>query len=121
MDTRTLTDKQKKFLDVLYEGAGGDIRSAMRLAGYSDGTACYNVTTALSEEIADLTIKFIAQSSTKAVYSMYEVMTNPVALGNKEKMSAAKDLLDRAGFGKTEKVEIKTSEPLFILPAKKES
>lgn len=116
-----LTEKQQKFLDVLYEEAQGDIRTAMDIAGYSKSTIKRDVTEPLSEQIADLTLKFISQSSTKAAYSMYEVMTNPVALGNKEKMAAAKDLLDRAGFGKTEKIEVKAEEPLFILPAKNDS
>ena len=49
---------------------------------------------------------------------MLDVMQNPTDLGNKEKMSAAKDLLDRAGFVKTDKVEIKAESPLFILPPK---
>jgi hypothetical protein len=40
-------------------------------------------------------------------------------LGAKEKMAAAKDLMDRAGFTKTEKIEVSTKEPVFILPAKK--
>lgn len=116
-----LTEKQQKFLDVLYEEAQGDIRVAMKLAGYSESTAKRDVVEPLTEQIADLTLKFIAQSSTKAAYSMYEIMANPVALGNKEKMAAAKDLLDRAGFGKTEKIEVKAEEPLFILPAKNDS
>jgi len=47
-----------------------------------------------------------------------QVMQNPTDLGNKEKMSAAKDFLDRAGFVKTDKVEVKTDSPLFILPPK---
>ena len=33
-------------------------------------------------------------------------------------MAAAKVLLDRAGFVKTEKVEVKSESPLFILPPK---
>lgn len=119
--SKALTEKQQKFLDVLYEEAHGDIRTAMNIAGYSPTSAQSTVTVPLAEEIADLTLKFIAQSSTKAAYSMYEIMTNPVALGNKEKMAAAKDLLDRAGFGKTEKIEVKAEEPLFILPAKNDS
>jgi hypothetical protein len=45
-------------------------------------------------------------------------MQNPTDLGNKEKMAAAKDLLDRAGFVKTDKVEVKSDSPLFILPPK---
>jgi hypothetical protein len=49
---------------------------------------------------------------------MAEVMGNPTDLGNKEKIVAAKDLLDRAGFVKTDKVEVKAANPLFILPEK---
>jgi hypothetical protein len=45
-------------------------------------------------------------------------MENPTDLGNKEKMAAAKDLLDRAGFVKTDKVEVTAESPLFILPPK---
>lgn len=118
---KSLTENQQKFLDVLYEEAQGDIRVAMDLAGYSKATPKKDVTGPLAEEITELTMKFIAESSTKAVYSMYSVMADPTKLGNKEKMAAAKDILDRAGFAKTEKVEVKTSEPLFILPAKNAS
>ena len=63
----------------------------------------------------------IATAGSKAAYSMMQVMTNPTDLGNKEKMAAAKDFLDRAGFVKTDKVEIKAENPVFILPPKNES
>ena len=33
-------------------------------------------------------------------------------------MIAAKDLLDRAGFAKTEKVNVESNGGLFVLPAK---
>ena len=49
---------------------------------------------------------------------MFEVMNSPTDLGNKEKMAAAKDVLDRSGFIKTEKVEVSAANPLFILPRK---
>jgi hypothetical protein len=116
---RNLTEQQQKFLDVLYEEAKGDVRLAMKLAGYSSTTPSKIVTNSLSEEITELTQRFIAQSSTKAVYSMFEVMQDPTKLGNKDKMLAAKDILDRAGFGKVDKVELKAKEPVFILPAKR--
>jgi len=48
------------------------------------------------------------------------VMLNPTDLGNKEKMAAAKDILDRGGFKPTEKLDVKTESPVFILPAKKD-
>lgn len=120
MAKRELTEQQQKFLEVLYDEAKGDIRTAMNLAGYAPKSSKRVVTNPLAEEIAELTYKFIAESSTKAVYSLYEVMSDPVQLGNKEKMAAAKDLLDRAGFSKVDKVEVKSKEPLFILPAKKD-
>ena len=49
---------------------------------------------------------------------MYEIMNSPTDLGNKEKMAAAKDILDRSGFAKTDKVEVTSASPLFILPPK---
>ena len=115
---KQLTEKQQKFLDVLFEEAKGDPVVAKKLAGYADGVASTQIVNSLSDEIADLTKKFIAQSSTKAAYTMFSVMTEPTDLGVKEKMLAAKDILDRAGFVKTDKVEVKANEPLFILPAK---
>ena len=115
---RNLTEKQQKFLDVLFEEAGGNLVTARKLAGYADSVASTSIVNTLTDEIADVTKKFIAQSSTKAAYTMFSVMADPTDLGVKEKMLAAKDILDRAGFVKTDRVEVKTSEPLFILPAK---
>ena len=63
-------------------------------------------------------LSIIATKGTRAAWAMSEVMDDPTELGNKEKMIAAKDLLDRAGFVKTDKVEVKAVSPLFILPEK---
>lgn len=119
MTKRALTEKQELFLVVLFEEAEGDPLKAKKLAGYSDNVPTSAVTASLVDEIAELTRKFIAQSSTKAAYTMFKVMGDTDMLGAKERMAAAKDLMDRAGFVKTEKVEVSTSEPVFILPAKK--
>ena len=115
---RNLTEKQQLFLDVLFESAQGDPVRAKRLAGYSDNVSSTSITSVLQDEIADLTKKFISATGSKAAYSMMQVMINPTDLGNKEKMAAAKDFLDRAGFVKTDKVEIKADNPVFILPPK---
>tara|TARA_B100000780_G_scaffold278372_1_gene251668 strand:+ start:550 stop:915 length:366 start_codon:yes stop_codon:yes gene_type:complete len=115
---RNLTDKQQLFLDVLFEGAQGNPMRAIELAGYASGTASTTIMNTLQEEIADLTKKFIATRGPQAAYSMVNVMENPTDLGNKEKMAAARDLLDRAGFVKTDKVEVTAESPLFILPPK---
>ena len=115
---RQLTEKQQKFLDVLFDEARGDPVKAKKLAGYAEGVATAQVVGAIEDEIVERTKKFIAQSSTKAAYTMFSVMADPTDLGVKEKMTAAKDILDRAGFTKTDKIEVKASEPLFILPSK---
>ena len=54
----------------------------------------------------------------KAAFSMANVLDDPTELGIKEKMVAAKDLLDRTGHAKTEKMEVTSSTGLFILPPK---
>tara|TARA_R110002124_G_scaffold175994_1_gene343874 strand:+ start:1131 stop:1499 length:369 start_codon:yes stop_codon:yes gene_type:complete len=119
MTKRALTEKQELFLDVLFEEAEGDPLLAKQLAGYSANVSTSSITASMAEEIYELTRKFIAQSSTKAAFTMYKVMGDVDMLGAKEKMAAAKDLMDRAGFTKTEKIEVSTKEPVFILPAKK--
>ena len=118
--SRQLTEKQQKFLDVYFEEAKGNPVEAKKLAGYSKGVTSTSVMAALQEEVKDLTYKFLAAGATRAAYSLVEVMTSPTALGNKEKLTASKDLLDRGGFVKTDKIEIKSDSPVFILPPKKD-
>ena len=116
-----LTENQQKFLDVLFtEECKGNPVSAMKSAWYAPNTSSTQVTGPLQEEIAELTKKFIASSGSKAAWALAEVMNSPTDLGNKEKIVAAKDLLDRAGFVKTDKVEVKAASPLFILPEKED-
>lgn len=118
---RVLTEKQEKFLEYLFQEAKGDPLQAKRMAGYSENVGTASVVNSLQEEIGDYTRKFISSSATKAAYSIYDILSNPTELGNKEKMMAAKDILDRGGFGKIEKIEVTATTPLFILPAKASS
>lgn len=115
---RNLTEKQQAFLEALFNEAQGDPVKALKIAGYAPGMSTTTVMAPLKEEIAERTRDFIATRGPQAVWSMMQVMQSPTDLGNKEKMAAAKDFLDRAGFVKTEKVEVKSESPLFILPPK---
>ena len=115
---RELTDNQQRFLSVLFEDARGDFVQAKKLAGYSNNYSTKEIVNSLEDEIAELTKKFIAHVGAKAAFSMFEVMQNPTALGNKEKMIAAKDILDRGGFKAKDEIKVETNTPLFILPAK---
>lgn len=116
---KNLTEMEQKFLDVLFEEAKGSPVKAKKLAGYSPNTPTSRITAALQDEIFELTKKYIAQSSTSAAWTLVDIMNNQdLVIGAKEKMSAAKDVLDRAGLVKTEKVEVVSKEPIFILPPK---
>ena len=118
---RKLTEKQQLFLDVLFEQAQGDPVRAKRLAGYADSVSSTSITGVLQDEIYEATKRYIASSGTRVAYGMMEVFNDPTQLGNKEKIAVAKDFLDRAGFVKTDKIEVKAESPLFILPAKNEN
>ena len=68
--SRNLTEKQQKFLDVLFEEAEGDPCTAKQLAGYAPTVGTAAVVNPLQGEIAELTKKFISSVATKAAYSM---------------------------------------------------
>ena len=116
--TKILTEKQQKFMAVLFEDAGGDVVTAKKLAGYSDGTATSDIIKALKDEIDDATKQYMARIAPKAAVAMGNALNDTTELGIRDKMAAAKDLLDRAGYIKTEKVNVESSGGLFVLPAK---
>lgn len=115
---RNLTENQQKFLEVLFEEAQGDVVLAKQLAGYSDKTPTRLIVESLKDEIAEATRSYFARSAPKAVMALAGALNDPTQLGLKEKMAAAKDLLDRAGLGKVEKMEVTGSGGVFYLPPK---
>tara|TARA_X000001382_G_C3147567_1_gene171792 strand:- start:304 stop:678 length:375 start_codon:yes stop_codon:yes gene_type:complete len=115
---KELTQKQRLFLDVLFDKAHGNIVQAKKLAGYSDATSSSEVVRSLKDEINDATKEYLARVAPRAAFSMANVLDDPTELGIKEKIVAAKDLLDRTGHAKTEKMEVSSSTGLFILPPK---
>ena len=116
---KNLTDQQKLFLEVLFDEAAGDPVEAKRLAGYSPTYPTSSIIKTLEDEILAATKRFLSRSGPKAAISLVGVLDKPAAFGVKEKLSAAKDILDRIGVSKTEQINI-SSNGLFILPAKDE-
>lgn len=118
---KVLTEKQKAFLSALGNEAGGDIKTAMKLAGYSDNTRPEDVLRNISDEIMDVANKLLTNNSVKAVTKLINVLDNPANPGNKDVIAAAKELLDRAGLFKKDAggggTNIK-ADAVFILPAK---
>jgi hypothetical protein len=117
--SRLLTENQQKFLEVLFDEANGDVVTAKKLSGYSDSTATRSIVESLKDEIAEATRSYFARTAPKAAMAMTNALYDPTELGIRDKMSAAKDLLDRAGLGKVERVDVNSSGGgVFILPAK---
>ena len=116
---RNLTEKQQKFLDVLFDEAGGDVVQAKKLAGYGEQSSTTAIVESLKDEIGDRTRSYFARTAPKAAMAMVGALSDPTELGIRDKMSAAKDLLDRAGLGKVERVDVSSSSGgVFILPSK---
>ena len=116
---RALTANQHRFLEVLFDEAGGDVVAAKKLAGYSENTPTRLIVEALKDEIADATRSYFARTAPKAAMAMTHALYDPTELGIKDKMAAAKDLLDRAGLGKVDKVDVSSSSGgIFYLPPK---
>jgi len=114
---RNLTEQQQLFIEVLFDGAGGDVVLAKKLAGYSDGTATSAIVNALKDEIAEATRSYLARIAPRAATAMSGALLDPTELGLRDKMIAARDILDRTGFSKTEKIDVGGSS-IFILPPK---
>ena len=76
-----LTAKQRLFLDALIsEEAKGDLRTAMRIAGYSDNTKVAYTAKELREEIREATETLLAMYAPKAAYALTSVLDNPDTL-----------------------------------------
>ena len=116
--TRQLTDKQQKFLDVLFEEAGGNVITAKKLAGYSETSSTSDITKGLKDEILEATLMYLARKAPQAAVAIAGSLSNPTELGIRDKLSAAKELLDRTGLIKTEKVQVEASGGVVLMPPK---
>ena len=116
---RQLTERQQKFLSVLFDEAGGDVATAKKLAGYSDATRIEEVVnSSMKEEILESTQNFMARNAPKAAIAMVSGLFDPTELGIRDKMTAAKELLDRTGLVKTEKVQVEAKGGVMLMPPK---
>jgi hypothetical protein len=115
---RALTEKQQKLLAVLFDEAGGDIVAAKKIAGYSDATSSTEIINSLKEEILDATSAYMARNAPKAAMAMVGALYDPTELGIRDKMAAAKELLDRTGLVKTEKMQVEAKGGVMLMPPK---
>ena len=116
---RKLTEKQQKFLDVLFDEARGSVVEAKKLAGYSPTQHTAQIVEALKDEILEKTNMYLAGNAPRAAMSMVGAMIDPTELGIKEKMQAAKEVMDRVGIIKSEKLQVESTGGVMVLPPKK--
>lgn len=118
-DKKPLTEMQEKFLDALCGEAHGNVRAAMNAAGYSEYTKAYEVVNPLKDEIVERASLMLAMNAPKATFGIIGVLDDPGALGARNAVAAAREILDRAGLVKKEQVEVKgPSGGIFVLPPK---
>ncbi len=115
---RQLTEKQQMLLNVLFEEAAGDIVQAKKLAGYADSSSTMEIVKGIKEEILEATSMYMARNAPKAAMAMTHALYDPTELGIRDKMSAAKELLDRTGLVKTEKMQVEASGGVMLMPPK---
>ena len=118
--SKQLTEKQQAFISVLFGEARGDLYAAKKLAGYSSNTQLSEITAGIKDEIIEATKNFMAHNAPKAAYAIISGIDDPTELGIRDKINAAKDLLDRSGIIKSEKMQVESSGGVFILPPKAE-
>ena len=113
-----LTEKQETFLTALFGEAKGNPRAAGDIAGYAD---YHQPLRALKDEIITRAEEQLAAFAPRASMGMINALDEDGSLpGANIRMEAAKQILDRVGLAKREKIDINTKveHGVFILPAK---
>ena len=115
---KELTEKQRKFLDVLFDEANGDVTQAKLLAGYAPTSSTSDIVRGIKDEVLDATQMYMARNAPRAAVAMVSGINDPTELGMREKMTAAKELLDRTGLVKTEKMQVESTGGVMLMPVK---
>ena len=119
-ETKELTKQQESFLSALFGKAEGSPKKAGELAGYAP-SSYPKVIKALKDEIIERAEYSLALHSAKAVKGLVDALDEDGKTpGVNIRMEAAKQILDRVGLVKKEKIDInaQVAHGIFILPAK---
>ena len=117
---KKLTDQQNTFLNALFGEANGIPKKAGEIAGYAEHSYP-KVVKALKDEIIERAEEVMASYSSKATMGLVRALDEDGSTpGASIRVEAAKQILDRVGLTKKEKVDInvKSVSGIFILPPK---
>ena len=121
-ENKELTKQQEQFLEALFGEAKGNPKQAGEIAGYS-ASSYTKVVKALKDEILERAEYSLAFNSAKAVKGLVNALDDDgTTPGASIRMEASKQILDRVGIVKREKVDInaQVAHGIFILPPKDE-
>ena len=120
IQNKELTSQQKTFISFLFGKAQGNPKKAGELAGYAP-SSYPKVVKALKDEIVAQAEYSLALHSAKAVKGLIDALDEDgMTPAANIRMEAAKQILDRVGLVKKEKIDInaQVAHGIFILPPK---
>ena len=118
---RKYTPKQKKFLQLYAENNFTNSRQCAELAGYKADHL--RVVSELKDDILEITRDLLVSHAPVAATTLTGMLTTDEPIPNAQaRLSAAKEVLDRTGVTKPEKIEHehKVTGGLFLIPTKQE-
>ena len=120
IQSKELTSQQKIFINALFGEAEGNPKKAGEIAEYAP-SSYPKVVKALKDEILERAEYSLALHSAKAVKGLVDALDEDGKTpGVNIRMEAAKQILDRVGLVKKDKIDItgQVAHGIFILPAK---
>ena len=120
IQNKELTSQQKIFINALFGEAEGNPKNAGEIAEYAP-SSYPKVVKALKDEIIERAEYSLALHSAKAVKGLVDALDEDGKTpGVNIRMEAAKQILDRIGLVKKDKIDItaQVAHGIFILPAK---
>lgn len=111
-----LTEQEELFITAMIETKGNARVSASK-AGYSENYG-FSLARKFHENIIKAAKEVLALHSIQSAYTLTDALDpeNPV---HRDRLEAAKQILDRIGIVKEEKIEVKTTLPgIMFLPEK---
>ena len=88
-------------------------------SGTTNHSSTSSIVATMKDEIMDATQLYMSRNAPKAAVAMVSGIDDPTQLGIRDRLSASKELLDRVGLVKTEKVQVEASGGVMLLPPKK--
>lgn len=118
-ETTGLDEREQYFLDILFDQCSGDFVLAMKEAGYSSKTPIGEIRRKLSKEIKKASKEYLVSLTPKAAVNLGKVFDSPNAIGARNVISAAKEILDRGDVNKEDTVHEVSDQIVILLPAKR--